>query len=59
MTKENPVLSTRDGRLARIEDFLIKVNTKLDRIEQAQSRLAAVVKLLEMKLGKPDGCQRR
>ena len=55
MPHNNPVLSTTDGRLARIEDLLVKVNTKLDRLEHAQSRLATDVKLLEMKLSKSDG----
>jgi hypothetical protein len=37
----DPKLRTPDDRLARIEDLLIKLSMRLDRIEQALSKLNA------------------
>jgi hypothetical protein len=41
MTTEAPKLQTVDCRLARIEDWLIKLSMRLDRMEQELSRLGA------------------
>lgn len=39
MTRETPQLYTVDDRLARIEDLLVKLSTKLDGVERNVSAL--------------------
>jgi hypothetical protein len=39
---ESPRLQTVDDRLARIEDLLVKLGTRLDRIEQHLSSISAM-----------------
>jgi hypothetical protein len=41
MTTEPSRLQTSDDRLARIEDLLIKLSTRLDRMEQHLSTIRA------------------
>jgi hypothetical protein len=43
MTTEPPRLQTVDDRRARIEDFLIKLSTGLDRVEQHLSAIRALL----------------
>jgi hypothetical protein len=43
MTTEAPRLQTLDDRLARIEDFLIKLSTSMNRVEPQLSAIRALL----------------
>ena len=42
MTSDNSMFQAVSDRLARIEDFLIKLSTQADRIEQSLAKMAAM-----------------
>jgi hypothetical protein len=56
MTTEPPRLQTVDDRLARIEDFLIKLSTSMDRVEQHLSAIRVL--LPQPKPHRPDPLHR-